>query len=166
MFDNLYIGQSPEDAKKLAEETFEVKKKIEEEAKKAEQEAEAEEAEGAETVFAQDPVGYIREKVLEFAELAKIDPVFAAKAKPEVAAGLGLVVLFFIGAFLSLFGGSPKPSAVSSSPARHNCLAFNPHRFSFSSHQRRTTLPHLTINQRLRPLPTRRRLAMTKLAPL
>jgi len=114
LFDNLYIGHSPEDAKKLAKETFEVKKKIEEDAKKAEQKAEDEEAGDVEIVFSQDPIGYIREKVLEFVELAKIDPVFAAKAKPEVAGGLGLVTLFFIGALFSLLsGGSPKPVAPS-----------------------------------------------------
>jgi len=115
LFDNLYIGHSPEDAKKLAEQTFEVKKGIETEAKKAEEKAEAEEAGDIQTIFKEDPVGFIREKVLEFVELAKIDPVFAAKAKPEVAGGLGLVVLFFIGALFSLVSGgsSPKPAAVS-----------------------------------------------------
>jgi len=114
MFDNLYIGHSAEDAKKLAEETYEVKKKIEEDAKKAEEKAEAEEAGDVQIVFKDDPVGFVREKVLEFVELAKIDPVFAAKAKPEVAAGLGLVAFFFIGALFSLlFGGSSKPVAVS-----------------------------------------------------
>jgi len=115
LFDNLYIGHSPEDAKKFAEETFEVKKKIEGEVKKAEEEAEAEEAGDIQTVFKDDPVGFIREKVLEFVELAKVDPVFAAKAKPEIAAGLGLVVFFFIGALFSLVSGgsSSKPSAPS-----------------------------------------------------
>lgn len=115
LFDNLYIGHSLEDAKKLAEETFEVKKKIEEAAQKAEEKAEAEEAGDIQTSFKDDPVGFVREKVLEFVELAKVDPVFAAQAKPEVAAGLGLVAFFFIGALFSLiFGGSPsKPAAVS-----------------------------------------------------
>ena len=115
LFDNLYIGHSPEDAKKLAEETFEVKKRVEAELHKAEAKAEAEEAGDIQTVFKEDPVGFIREKVLEFVELAKIDPIFAAKAKPEVAGGLGLVVLFFIGALFSLISGgsSPKPAAVS-----------------------------------------------------
>ena len=120
LFDNLYIGHSPEDAKKLAEETFEVKKKVEAEAQKAEAKAEAEEAGDIQTVFKDDPVGFIREKVLEFVELAKIDPVSAAKAKPEVAGGLGLVVLFFIGALFSLFSGGspPKPPAVSPTSIR------------------------------------------------
>ena len=121
LFDNMYIGHSPEDAKKLAEQTFEVKKKIEEEAQKAEDKAEAEEAGDIQTVFKDDPVGFIREKVFEFVELAKVNPVFAAQAKPEVAAGLGLVALFFIGALYSLvFGGSPpKPVAVSLNFVRH-----------------------------------------------
>lgn len=112
LFDNLYIGNSPEDAKKLAEETYEVKKKIEEEAKKANEKAEAEEAGDVQTTFKDDPVGFIREKVFEFVELAKIDPVFAAKAKPEVAAGLAFVVLFFIGALFNLISGGSS-SAVS-----------------------------------------------------
>ena len=115
MFDNMYIGHSLEDAKKLAEETFEIKKKIEQEAKKAEEKAEAEEAGDIHTTFKDDPVGFVREKVFEFVELAKIDPVFAARAKPEVAAGLGFVALFFIGALFSLISGGspPKPAAVS-----------------------------------------------------
>ena len=122
LFDNLYIGHSPGDAKKLAEQTYEVKKKIEVEAQNAEDKAEAEEAGVIQTVFKEDPVGFIREKVFEFVELAKVDPVFAAKAKPEVAAGLGFVALFFIGALFSLvFGGSsPKPAAVSLNFVRHH----------------------------------------------
>lgn len=116
MFDNLYIGHSFEDAQKLAEQTFEVKKKIEEDVKQAEEKAEAEEAGDVQTTFKDDPIGFVRGKIFEFVEIAQIDPVFAAKAMPEVAAGLGFVVLFFIGALFSLlFGGSsPKPSAVSS----------------------------------------------------
>jgi len=114
LFDNLYVGHSPEDAKKFAEETFEIKKMIEEEAKKVEEEAEAAEAGDSQIVFKDDPVGFVRQKVFEFVELAKVDPVFAAKAKPEVAAGLGLVVFFFIGALFNLVSGSPsKPAAVS-----------------------------------------------------
>jgi len=115
LFDNLYIGHSLEDAQKLAEQTFEVKKKIEEDVKKADQEAEAEEEGDVETTFKDDPIGFVRGKVFEFVEVAKIDPVFAARAMPEVAGGLGLVALFFIGALFSLlFGGSsPKPSAPS-----------------------------------------------------
>ena len=124
LFDNLYIGNSVEDAKKLAEETYEIKKKIEETAKKAEDKAEADEGREIQTVFKDDPVGFIREKVFEFIELAKIDPVFAAKAKPEVAAGLGFVALFFIGALFSLLSGgspsTPAPAAVSLDFARHH----------------------------------------------
>ena len=161
MFDNLYIGHSPEDAKKLAKETFEVKKKIEAEAKKAEEKAEAEEAGDIQTVFTEDPVGFIREKVLEFVELAKIDPVFAAKAKPEVAGGLGLVVLFFIGALFSLVSGGspPKTAAVSLTFAYHRVPSA--HHSSPISHPRRPMLPPPTTKPKPRQLPFQR-LARTR----
>ena len=113
LFDNLYIGHSFEDAQKLAEQTFEVKKKIEEDTKKAEEKEEAEEAGDVQIAFKDDPIGFVRGKVLEFVEVAKIDPVFAAKAMPDVAAGLGFVALFFVGALFSLLFGGSKPSAVS-----------------------------------------------------
>jgi len=157
LFDNLYIGHSLEDAKKLAEETYEVKKKIEETVKKAEEKAEAEEAGEIQTVFKDDPVGFIREKVFEFFELAKVDPVFAAKAKPETAAGLGFVALFFIGALFSLVSGGspPKPAAVSLGFAhRHQVSCTNC--FLFTSHPKRPTLPHPTTEQKLRSLPSQR----------
>ena len=95
LFDNLYIGHSLEDAQKV------------------EEKAEAEEAGDFQTILKNDPVGFVREKVLEFVEIAEIDFVFAARAMPEVAAP---VALFFAGALFSLLvgGSSSKPSAVSS----------------------------------------------------
>ena len=167
LFDNLYIGHSLEDAKKLAEETFEVKKKIEETAKKAEEKAEAEEAGDIQTVFKDDPVGFIREKVVEFIELAKVDPVFAAKAKPETAAGLGFIVLFFIGALFSLISGGspPTPAAVSLDFAHHHQVS-NAYYFLFTSHPRRPMLPHPTTRQKMRPLPSQRLARIRRLTPL
>ena len=162
LFDNLYIGHSLEDAKKLSEETYEVKKKIEEEVKTAEEKAEAAEAGDVQTVFKDDPVGFIRGKVLEFVELAMVDPVFAAKAKPEVAAGLGFVVLFFIGAFLSFTSGGSKPVAVSLNLAPHHG-GQSPHRLSFTSHPGGPSLPHPPAQQP-RLLPPRK-LAPQGLAP-
>ena len=153
LFDNLYIGHSVDDAKKLAAETYEVKKKIEDEAKKANEKAEDEEAGDIQTVFKDDPVGFIREKVFEFIELAKIDPVFAAKAKPEVAAGLGLVAFFFIGALFSLL--SPRPEVVSLTFTHHHQV-LNAYHSSFTSHLRRPMLPHPTTKQKLRRLPSQR----------
>ena len=166
LFDNLYIGHSVDDAKKLSEATFEVKKKIEEEAKKAEEKAEAEEAGDIQTAFKDDPVGFVREKVFEFVELAKIDPVFAAKAKPEVAAGLGIVVLFLIGALFNLISGgsSPKPAAVSPTFTHHHrskCLSS-----LFTSHPRRPMLPHPMTKQKLRLPPSQRLARIRRLTPL
>jgi hypothetical protein len=145
LFDNLYIGHSVEDAKKLAGETYEIKKKIEGAAKEAEDKAEAEEAGDIQTIFKNDPVGFIREKVFEFIELAKVDPVFAAKAKPEVAAGLGFVALFFIGALFSFISGgsSSKPAAVSLDFAHYHRVS-NTYHFLFASHPRKLTPPHPT----------------------
>lgn len=167
LFDNLYIGHSVEDAKKLAEETYEVKKKIEEAAKKAEEKAEAEEAGDIQTVFKDDPVGFIREKVFEFIELAKVDPVFAAKAKPEVAAGLGFVALFFIGALFSLVSGGspPKPVAVSPDFAHHHQVS-NAYHYLFTSRPRKPTLLHLTTNQKLSPALSKRLARTRRLTPL
>ena len=159
LFDNLYIGHSVEDAQKLAEQTFEVKKKIEEDVKKVEEKAEAEEAGDFQTIFKDDPVGFVREKVLEFVEIAKIDFVFAAKAMPEVAAGLGLVALFFVGALFSLLFGSsskPAPSAVSFDFSPCQYRGSNAHHASFTSHTRRTMPPQPTVNQKLIPLPSQR----------
>jgi hypothetical protein len=158
LFDNLYIGHSFEDAQRLAEQTFEVKKKIEQDVQKAEEKAEAEEAEDVQTAFKDDPIGFVRGKVFEFVEVAKIDPVFAAKAMPEVAAGLGFVALFFIGALFSLlFGGSsPTPSAVSLCFIRRLRKVSNTYRSSSSSHPRRPMLPHLMIKQKPSPLPSQR----------
>lgn len=167
MFDNLYLGHSLEDAQRLAEQTFEVKKRIEEDAKKAEEKAEAEEAGDVQVTFKDDPVGFVRGKVFEFVEIAKIDPVFAAKAMPEVAAGLVSVVLFFIGALFSLlFGGSsPKPSAVSSCFARRLHKVLNAHRSAPTSHSRRPMLPHPMTKQKLRPLPSQRLARIRALRP-
>ena len=57
LIDNLYIGHSLEDAQRLTEQTFEVKKKIEEDVKKVEEKAEAEEAGDFQTIFKDDPAG-------------------------------------------------------------------------------------------------------------
>lgn len=167
LFDNLYIGHSPEDAQRLAKQTFEVKKKIEEDVKKADQEAEAEEAGDVQTIFKDDPVGFVREKVFEFVELAKVDIVFAAKVMPEVAAGLGLVVLFFIGAIFSLLlgGSSSKPPAVSS-PFIFSASNIKTHHSSSRSHPRKLMLPRPTIKQKPSPLLSQRLVTIRRLTPL
>lgn len=112
LFDNIYIGHSAEDAEKLREETFNVKHPIE--AAEEESSKPKPEPKGAtpSVGFKEDPVLYVREKVDYFVGLAKEDPVHAAKQVPEVAGGLGALlvtmVLIIVGA---VSASSPAPAA-------------------------------------------------------
>jgi len=110
LFDNIYVGHSVEDAAAFRNETYEVKKPIE----VAEEEASKPKpsTKGASGVsFKEDPVTFVREKVDLFITLAKEDPVEAAKTVPEVAGGLGAIllatILFIVGAITA---SSPAPA--------------------------------------------------------
>ena len=102
LFDNIYIGHSVEDARKLAEETYFVKKTIEDIKAKAEEKEDEVEDEAID--FKAEPVEFIRRKVFKFIELAKIDPVLAFKTHPETGAGLTLSVVTLFGMLGVLFG--------------------------------------------------------------
>ncbi|TFK42020.1 Calreticulin family-domain-containing protein [Crucibulum laeve] len=109
LFDNLYIGHSVEDAKKFATETFEVKKPLEAAADKP---AGSDEEDEDAVSFKEDPIAFLREKVLNFVEAAKEDPVQAFKDQPKVGGGLigALFTLFgMLGALFGLVGGAQKP---------------------------------------------------------
>jgi hypothetical protein len=109
LFDNLYIGHSLDDAKALAKETWHIKKDLE--AKTADKEATEEEDEN-EPVFSEDPIGYIRYRILTFVDLAKLDPVLAFKTQPQTGAALAGVVFTFIGflgAIFGIIGSQQKP---------------------------------------------------------
>ncbi|KAK0618365.1 Calreticulin family-domain-containing protein [Bombardia bombarda] len=114
LFDNIYIGHSVEDARKLADETFFKKHPLEELAELADKPKEEEKpASPSDLKFADDPVLYIKEKVELFVTLFKKDPVEAVKFLPEVAGGLVAVfvtVLALLGGLASL-GGSAAPAA-------------------------------------------------------
>lgn len=113
LFDNVYIGHSVEDAKKLAAETFEIKKELE----KAASSVPEDEEEVVIGSFAEDPVAFIRQKAFTFIDLAKVDPVGAFKTHPETGAALvGTVVTFFamLGALFGLVGSQQKPVTKSS----------------------------------------------------
>ena len=104
LFDNIYIGHSVADAKKLKEETFDVKIAIEK------QEEETEKPKVDETIpkspldlkFTEDPITYVQEKVQLFITIAKRDPLEAVRFVPEVAAGAGVLLATIL---LILFGG-------------------------------------------------------------
>jgi len=108
LFNNIYVGHSAEDAKKLAAETFEIKKRLED---KAEAPEETDEDDG-EVSLKDDPVGFIRFKVLDFIDHLKEDPIDAFKSKPETGVAL-LVAIFTIfsmlGGLFGFGGASQKP---------------------------------------------------------
>ncbi|PPQ79868.1 hypothetical protein CVT25_002924 [Psilocybe cyanescens] len=109
LFDNIYIGHSAEDAKALAAETFEVKKPIEVSLDKP---ATVDEDEDDSISFKDDPISFIRTRVIAFVEAAKLDPILAFKSQPETGAALvgALFTLFgMLGALISIIGGAQKP---------------------------------------------------------
>lgn len=113
LFDNIYIGHSEEDAKQLRAETFDVKHPVE----KAEEEAlNPKKEEGATTSvsFKEDPVTYVREKVDQFVILAKEDPLTAVKTVPEVAGGLGALLVTMI----LIIVGAISASSPAAAPAK------------------------------------------------
>ena len=112
LFDNIYIGHSVDDANKLADETWEIKKKLEEETKKDTSTDDDEEHVDTEVTFKDDPVAFIRQKVFDFVDTAKADPIYAIQSEPETAAGLALVLTSFFGmlaVLLGLIGGQQQP---------------------------------------------------------
>lgn len=110
LFDNIYIGHSIADAAAFREETYVVKKTIElaeEEAAMSKPEKKAE----AGVTFKDDPVAFVREKVDLFVSLVQKDPIAAVKSVPEVAGGLGAILLttiLFI--FVAIGASSPAPT--------------------------------------------------------
>ena len=114
LFDNIYIGHSIEDATKLKEETWDIKRASE----KAEQEAEAKKAEAerpkapGEKTLKDDPVGYVKDKADLFLTIAKQDPLEAVKTVPEVAGAAGVLLVTILGLLLGGIGGASKSPKV------------------------------------------------------
>ncbi|CDO73132.1 hypothetical protein BN946_scf185007.g186 [Trametes cinnabarina] len=104
LFDNIYIGHSIEDAEALAQETYFVKKPLEEALEKAANKVDDEDEEEQVASFKEDPIEFIRNKVFKFVALARIDPVLAFKTHPETGAALALSVVTLFGMLGVLFG--------------------------------------------------------------
>lgn len=107
LFDNIYIGHSIDDAEKLKAETFDLKiaaEKAEEEANKPKVDDTPKSTSGVS--FKEDPVAFAKEKLNLFIEIAKRDPVEAAKSVPEVAGGIGAIAVTIVVLLASLFLGS------------------------------------------------------------
>jgi len=115
LFDNIYVGHSLDDAQKLANESFHVKKPLEEEKAKAAAPDVADE-EDTEVSLKSNPVAFLRSKVFAFFEIAKVDPVLAFKTQPEAVGTLFVAILTLFGMLGSVFGiigGQSKPIALS-----------------------------------------------------
>jgi len=114
LFDNIYIGHSVEDAAALQKQTFDVKilaEKAEEEATKPKEEEQKPKS-PSDLVFKDDPVKYVREKVDLFLTIAKNDPINAIKFVPEVAGGIGAILLVLVSVIATLISNSANaPSA-------------------------------------------------------
>ncbi len=112
LFDNIYIGHSIEEARKFAEETFFEKHPIEELAELADKPKEEEKkpASPNDLKFLDDPVLYIKEKLDLFLTIAQKDPIEAVKFVPEIAGGIGAILVTLIAVIVGLAsGGSARP---------------------------------------------------------
>jgi len=113
LFDNVYVGHSIEDAERIRSETFDVKHPLEEAEENASNPEVPELPEDpSDLKFMDDPVIYIRQKVDLFYGIAKEDPLEAIKALPEVAGGIGALVITIIAllvGIVSMSGGSTPP---------------------------------------------------------
>jgi len=104
LFDNIYVGHSLEDAQKLAAETFDIKRPIEEAASNVKDDLPEDEESVTSKSFKEDPVSFIQAKVVTFIDALKVDPVFALKTQPEVAGALAVALLTLLGMLGSVFG--------------------------------------------------------------
>jgi calnexin len=115
LFDNVYIGNSIEDAEQLKKETFDLKLPVE----KAEEEASFPHPQPdkktpgspSDLSFKDDPVTYVKEKLGLFLVLAQRDPINAIKFLPEVAGGIAAVAVTLIALIIGLVGlGASSPA--------------------------------------------------------
>lgn len=112
LFDNIYIGHSLEDAEKLAAETFHVKHPIEKELFEADKPKKSDKPNSPSDLnFLDDPVLYVREKLDLFLTIAQRDPIEAVKFVPEVAGGIGAIVVTTIALIVALITTATAPAA-------------------------------------------------------
>ncbi|KAJ4163438.1 hypothetical protein LMH87_005167 [Akanthomyces muscarius] len=104
LFDNIYIGHSVADAEKLAAETFAPKHAAEKALAEADKPKVEEPKSPSDLKFLDDPVLYVREKVDLFLTIAQRDPIEAVRFVPEVAAGIGAIIVSLIAVTLGLLG--------------------------------------------------------------
>ena len=102
LFDNIYVGNSIDDAKALAAETFDIKHSLEEAADKVA--TDDDEPLDEAPAFAENPVEFLRHKAFTFIAHARVDPVSAFKTHPETGVALAGAILTLFGMLGALFG--------------------------------------------------------------
>ncbi|KAJ3276301.1 hypothetical protein HK104_003694 [Borealophlyctis nickersoniae] len=114
LFDNIYVGHSEADAKKLAAETYEIKAKIESEKTESETEKakDSEKPATASDSKVENIVENVKDQVLDFIGRVQVDPLQAVKELPLVAGGLAAAVLLPVLLLASLLGGSSAKPVV------------------------------------------------------
>jgi calnexin len=97
LFDNIYIGHSVEDAAALRAETYDLKRPVEDAEEAATKPKPVDKPKSpSDLSFKDDPVTYVKEKFDLFLTIAKRDPIEAIRFVPEVAGGLGALVVALI----------------------------------------------------------------------
>ncbi|KAK2065906.1 calreticulin family protein [Colletotrichum caudatum] len=118
LFDNIYIGHSVEDAAKLAEETFKEKHPHEQLLELADKPKEADKPKSPNDLkFLDDPVHFIKEKLDLFITIAQKDPIEAIKFVPEVAGGIGALLVTIIAIIVGIVSSGSAPPAAKKAAA-------------------------------------------------
>ena len=113
LFDNIYIGHSPEDAAAFRKETWDLKRPAED-AEEAASKPKLDEKPKSpmDLNFREDPVKYVKEKLELFITIARKDPVEAVRFLPEVAGAIGVAVVTLLALLVGAIrlGTSAAPS--------------------------------------------------------
>ncbi|KAK4193528.1 Calreticulin family-domain-containing protein [Podospora australis] len=113
LFDNIYVGHSVEDAKKLAEETFFKKHPVEEALESLDKPKEEEKPKSpSDLKFLDDPKTYLTEKFDLFVTIFKKDPIEAIKFVPEIAGGLAAAFITLVSLLFGVLGLFSAPAPV------------------------------------------------------
>lgn len=112
LFDNIYVGHSVEDAEKLQKATFDVKRAIEEKEEEATAPKAPEPPQPAGGSFKEDPVAFVKAKLVPFLRLVQLDPMEAVKSMPDVAGALAVVVFTTLALLAGLISMAAAPAKV------------------------------------------------------
>lgn len=112
LFDNIYVGHSVADAEKLQKATFDVKRAIEEKEEEATAPKAPEPLEPTGGSFKEDPVAFVRAKLVPFLRLVKLNPMEAVRAMPDVAGALATVIVTTLALLVGLISMATAPAKV------------------------------------------------------